>query len=132
PRPPRPRWRECGSGQYLSTLGQMLDLRLPRLIEAFDQPLLQDACDLRRRMQPRYVDEVGAGLIEDESLRNVFGGEHDLRFRAVGADVAQKPQVVRAAEDFVCDARHDQLGVFDARMAKRICMGDVAVDAADG
>src|SRR6266478_345060 len=74
-------------GQYLSSLRQALDLGRPKTVEARCQALLQDVGDLRRGMEPRHIDEVGASFVEMKRLWDVLGGEHDLRLRAVGADV---------------------------------------------
>ena len=82
-------------------------------------------------MEPGYVDEVGAGLVEMKGLRDVVGREHDLGSGAAGAGAAKQPEVVGAAKDVVRNAAHDELGVLDARVPEGVGMRDVAVDDAD-
>src|SRR5260370_17310059 len=82
-------------------------------------------------MEPRNVDEVGAGLIEMKGLRYVVGREHDLGSGTAGAGVTEQSQIVGATKDVVGDAAHDELGVLDARVTKSVGVRDVAVDDAD-
>src|SRR5229473_4145585 len=118
-------------GEDLATLFEVLDLRRTYSVETGDEPLLQDACDLLGGMEPRDVDEVGAGLIEMKRLRYVVGREHDFGFRTAGACITEQPQIVGATQDVVGNAAHDELGVLDARVTKGVSVRDVAVDDAD-
>src|SRR5260370_7848110 len=114
-------------GEDLSALFEVLDLRRTYSVETGDEPVLQDACDLLGGMEPRDVDEVGAGLIEMKRLRYVVGREHDFGFGTACARITEQPQIVGAAQDVVGNAAHDELGVLDARMTKRAALRDFPV-----
>src|SRR5713226_2862523 len=117
--------------QDLSALFEVLDLRRTYSVETGDEPVLQDACDLLGGMEPRDVDEVGAGLIEMKRLRYVVGREHDFGFGTAGACITEQPQIVGATQDVVGNAAHDELRVLDARVTKGVGVRDIAVDDAD-
>src|SRR5713101_2034168 len=110
--------------QDLSALFEVLDLRRTYSVETGDEPVLQDACDLLGGMEPRDVDEVGAGLIEMKGLRYVVGREHDLGSGTAGASVTEQSQIVGAAKNVVGNAAHDELGVLDPRVTKSVAVGD--------
>src|SRR5260370_40832309 len=113
--------------QDLSALFEVRDLRRTYSVETGDEPALQDACDLLGGMEPRDVDEVGAGPIEMKRLRYVVAREHDFGFGTAGACITEQPQIVGAAQDVVGNAAHDELGVPDARVTKGAATRDVAV-----
>src|SRR5712692_6210344 len=117
--------------QDLSALSEMLDLGRTYSVETGDEPVLEDARDLLGGMEPRDVDEVGAGLVEMKGLRYVVGREHDLGSGTAGAGVTEQSQIVGAAKDVVGNAAHDELGVLNARVTKSVGVRDVAVDDAD-
>src|SRR2546428_14060382 len=100
----------------LSALSKMLDLGGTYSVETVDQPVLEDAGDLLGGMEPRDVDEVGAGLIEMKRLRYVVGREHDLGSRTAGAGIAEQPQVVSAPKVVAGNAADDEIRVLDARV----------------
>src|SRR5260370_30302258 len=118
-------------GEDLSALFEVLDLRRTYSVETADESVLQDACDLLGGMEPRDVDEVGAGLIEMKRLRYVVGREHDFGFGTACAGITEQPQIVGAAQDVVGNTAHDELGVLDARVTKSVGVRDVAIDDAD-
>src|SRR5258708_14444665 len=104
--------------QDLSALFEVLDLRRTYSVETGDEPVLQDDCDLVGGMEPRDVDEVGAGPIEMKRLRYGVGREHDLGFGTAGARITEQPQIVGVTQDVVGNAAHDERWVRDCPLPK--------------
>src|SRR5258708_8798178 len=118
-------------GQDLLALLEVPDGLRAYFQDALLEALPQDAGAGGGGVQARDEHEVGARVIELQRLRNVVGGQHDAHARRVRADAAQQPQVARATQDVVGDARDDELCVFDACVVQRVHVRDVAVDDLD-
>src|SRR5260370_9343889 len=111
--------------QDLSALFEVRDLRRTYSVETGDEPALQDACDLLGGMEPRDVDEVGAGPIEMKRLRYAVAREHDFGFGTAGACITEQPQIVGAPQNVSGKAAHDDLAVLDAAPPRGVRFTDV-------
>src|SRR6266581_2289676 len=96
-------------GQDLLALLEVPDGLRPYLQEPLLEALPQDAGAGGGGVQARDEHEVGARVIELQRLRDVVGCQHDAHTRRMCADAAQEPQVARAPQDVVGDARDDEL-----------------------
>src|SRR6266550_4388687 len=107
-------------GQDFLSLRKVIDGLRSNLFEASRQALAQDPGARGSGVQAWDEHEVGPLLVEVQSLRNVLGGQDHARIRGVHVRDMHQPQVARAPEHVVGDARHDELGVLNPGVAQRV------------